>query len=69
MARDKAKDDIMFNCSQEHELDQVAGNYDEHKAQVKMFLRMSCNDNSIYNSTHKQVYELIRSQLGYPVPV
>ena len=69
MARDKAKDDRMFNCSQEYELDQVASHYGVNEMIVKAFLKSSCNNHTIYNSTHKQVYELIKNKLGYPVPV
>lgn len=67
MTRDKAKDDKYFSCSQEHELNYVSGLY-LYKATVKDFLIRKCNDNTIYHSTHYQVYQLIKTHLGYPIP-
>ncbi len=69
MARDKAKDDLMFNCSQSYELDQVASHYGINKEKVLQFLKDSCKKGDIYNSTHLEVYNLIKSKLGYPIPV
>lgn len=69
MARDKAKDDLLFNCSQSYELDQVAKHYGVNKEMVLQFLRSSCNRGDIYHSTHMDVYRLIQSKLGYPIPV
>lgn len=69
MARDKAKDDRSYNCSQKHEQDYVVGLYSSEKqSNVRNFLISGCNTNLIYNSTHKQVYELIKKHLGYDVP-
>lgn len=68
MARDKAKDDKYFNCSQEHELNYVANLYGSNRMQVKEFLKRKCGDNTIHYSTHMEVYELIRRELGYPIP-
>jgi len=68
MARDKAKDDNLFHCSQAHEHVLVANHYEE-KQKVLDFLKEKCDDNTIYHSTHKFVYELIEKELGYPVPV
>lgn len=42
MARDKAKDDKYFNCTQNHEADYVAGLYPHAKEQVKTFLASAC---------------------------
>jgi len=68
MARDKVKDDKLFNCSQEHELNYVARLYPDPD-KVYKFLRLKCNDGTIRNYTHMEVYELIRKELGYPIPV
>lgn len=69
MARDKAKDDLLFNCSQSYELDQVASHYGLNKSKVLQFLKDSCGRGDIYHSTHLEVYKLIQSKLGYPIPV
>lgn len=69
MARDKAKDDLMFNCSQSYELDQVAGHYGVNKDRVLQFLKDSCGNGGIYHATHLEVYKLIQSRFGYPIPV
>lgn len=69
MARDKAKDDSLFNCSQDYEFDQVAGHYGIYKTLVMIFLKKSCENNDIYHSTHREVYQLIKDKLGYPIPV
>ena len=69
MARDKAKDDLMFNCSQDYEVNQVASHYDDNKQQIIEFLRNSCSIGLIHNFTHKEVYKLIEAKFNYPVPV
>ncbi|MRR50336.1 MAG: hypothetical protein EG825_05390 [Rhodocyclaceae bacterium] len=69
MARDKAKDDLLFNCNQSYELDQVAGHYGVNKDKVLQFLQDSCKKGDIYHSTHLKVYGLIKSKLGYSIPV
>ncbi len=63
MARNKSKDDEMFNCSQDYELDQVASHYGSNKQQVIKMLEQACSDNLISGSTHKEVYELIEIKL------
>jgi hypothetical protein len=69
MARDKSKDDKLFNCSQQHEHDYVAGLYSiEKRPGVRSFLINGCRNNVIYHCTHYKVYELIRANLGYPIP-
>ena len=67
MARDKAKDDKYFNCSQEHEINYVAGLYTSRQ-EVVSFLRRKCNDGTIHYYTHMQVYQLIQRELGYSIP-
>lgn len=69
MGRDKAKDDTMFNCSQEHELNLVANHYGVNKTKVYNFLVDKCKDKTIFNSTHLQVYKLIKAIFGYEIPV
>lgn len=68
MARDKARDDKFFNCKQEHEDKYVAGLYGINKDRVTTFLSNKCLDNTINYSTHKEVYNLIKEKLGYPLP-
>ena len=68
MARDKAKDDKHFNCEQKHELDYVSGLYPNHEAEVLTLLIKWCKNNTIKYSTHKEVYELIKKELGYSIP-
>ena len=69
MGRDKAKDDRMFNCNQEHEHSQVASHYGANTEKVLKFLKDSCARDDIYRFTHAQVYQLIKDKLGFPVPV
>ena len=69
MARDKAKDDNLFNCDQSYELDQVASHYDINKGKVLEFLKDSCARGNIYHSTHLDVYGLIKDKFGYQIPV
>ena len=67
MARDKAKDDVPFNCSQEHEKQYVASLYADKRV-IYNFLTTSCANNTIKYATHKQVYEFIKKQLAYEIP-
>ena len=67
MARDKAKDDKFFNCQQEHEDHYVANLYSDSK-KVSEFLEEKCNSGEIKYSTHKQVYEMIKKELGFSIP-
>lgn len=69
MARDKAKDDLMFNCNQDYEHSQVASHYGTNKEKVLKFLKESCAKGDIYRFTHAQVYLLIKEKLGFPIPV
>jgi hypothetical protein len=66
VARDKAKDDLYFNCTQDHEAEYVAGLYPATaKKEVKDFLERACRTKLLNNATHQQVYDLIDKQLGY----
>lgn len=65
MSRDKARDDRLFNCDQEHEIDYVVSLYDDqHKEQVRKLIKDCCADNTFSNSTHKDVYQMIKDKLG-----
>ncbi len=68
MGRDKTKDDKIFNCSEEYELNYVSGLYENKKA-VYDFLVIACRIISIKNSTHLQVYKLIKAKFGYEIPL
>ncbi|TGN02869.1 hypothetical protein [Leptospira dzoumogneensis] len=61
-------DHELFNCGQEHEINYVAGRYPNDKTKVKEFLITSCQSKKIHHSTHAQVYELIKKELGLPIP-
>ncbi len=67
MGRDKARDDKFFNCQQEHEDHYVANLYSDSN-NVSTLLERKCKTNEINYSTHKEVYELIKKELGYPIP-
>jgi hypothetical protein len=68
MARAKAKDDKLFNCSETHENLYVARLYGSKENEVSMFLINNCKTNKIKNNTHMEVYELIKEKLGYAIP-
>jgi hypothetical protein len=57
-----ASDHKLFNCSEEYEIDYVAGLYkDKPNKTVKEFLKEKCKSNDIYHSTHAQVYSLLEA--------
>lgn len=65
MGRDKAKDDDLFNCSQQHEEDYVVGLYsDDEQEKVREIIRQACEDNVFNNSTHEFVYDHINKELA-----
>lgn len=68
MARDKSKDDKLFNCNQHWEKDEVAGHYGTNKEKVSKFLTNACNNNTIKNSTHMEVYKFIKKEFHYEIP-
>ncbi len=68
MAREKSKDDDLFNCSQEHEKKYVSYSYGDKHEPVYAFLEKACLEKTIRYSTHMEVYELIESHLGFPIP-
>ena len=64
MARDKAKDDELFNCSEQHEIDYVVGLYpvaDQDK--VNNIITKACTNSTFSNSTHKSVFDHIDKEL------
>lgn|GEM_PF-590576 len=68
MARNKAKDDEFFNCSQESEHNYVAGLYSiERIPSVCTLLTNGFENGSIHYSTHFKVYTLIKENLRYPM--
>lgn len=68
LTRDKSKDNKTFNCKQAHEKLFVYNLYSGHEELIKKFLERKCEDWTIRNFTHMQVYELIKDELGLPVP-
>ena len=67
MARDKAKDDKYFNCSEEHELSYVCSLYADSKV-VRQYLVRHCKLGNIKYRTHMQIYILIFHDLGFRIP-
>lgn len=68
MAKDKAKDDELFNYSQDSEHEYVIRQYPhEHRPYVKKFLK-TASGTLLNRSTHKEVYELIEHYLGLARP-
>jgi len=65
--RDLSRDQKLFNCNQEHELNYVAGLY-ANRQEVYDFLKRSCACSLIFHSTHQEVYDMIKRHLGYTVP-
>ena len=69
MARDRSKDQKLFNCSQDHEINYVVGLYSSDKhANVRQFIKDGCSSNLIYHCTHARLYQLIMEKLGYVIP-
>ena len=69
MARDKSKDDKLFNCSQEHEHRYVFNLYEGNEKIVKDFLEEKCDDKTIIYFNHIDVYQLIQDELELQIPV
>ena len=67
MSHDKHRDDQLFNCGQSYELNYVAGRYAQRDKVLK-FLQEKCAEKVIYHMTHREVYELIRKELGFELP-
>jgi hypothetical protein len=53
-----------FNCSEQHEHDYVVSQYEKlNGIIVREYLEQWCEDGTIDNSTHKEVYDLIEEEL------
>ncbi len=68
MARDLARDQRMFNCSQQHEINYVVSLYHGNENKVKQVLEQGCAQGAIKYFTHLQVYQYIQKILGLPIP-
>jgi len=68
MGRDKAKDNNLFNCSQDHELNQVAQHYGNQSSEVKDFLQNQCEIGEIKNLNHCDVYDKIKNEFDLDIP-
>lgn len=64
MSRDKAKDDELFNCSEQHEENYVASLYPDDAKKVREIIQQACANGIFKNSTHKEVYEYIDKKLS-----
>lgn len=68
MARDKAKDDQYFNGSND-EINYISGLYGEKRLKVRGFLASGCERGGIKrNTTHMQIYEMLKAVFGYGIP-
>jgi len=67
MAKDETKDYQFFECEQQEDLDYVASLYAQQD-RVYALLRQEREKKTIQYSTHVDIYELIETKLGYPVP-
>lgn len=68
MKRNKLKDNSLFNCNYEYDLNCISGLYLSYQKEVKSYLIKQCKSGTLKYFTHKDVYELINDELGYPVP-
>lgn len=68
MGSNKARDDEFFNCSEQHEIEYVVGLYEDRDG-VRKLLSERCADGAIHYSTNQEVYQLIKKELGYDIPV
>tara|TARA_B100000508_G_scaffold55003_1_gene42586 strand:+ start:6093 stop:6305 length:213 start_codon:yes stop_codon:yes gene_type:complete len=68
MARDKSRDDKFFNCTDEHEVNYVVSLYEDRDG-VRDLISKKCEDGKIHYSTNLEVYQLIKDELGYDIPV
>ncbi|MEX0595518.1 MAG: hypothetical protein WD512_03380, partial [Candidatus Paceibacterota bacterium] len=60
--------DKFFNCTDQHEIDYVVGLY-EDRVGVRELLTKRCADGTIHYSTNLKVYQVIKDELGYDIPV
>lgn len=52
------RDAKFFNCSEEHEINYVAGKYKD-KEKVKEFIKAKCKDKTIHYWTHDKLAALL----------
>jgi hypothetical protein len=68
MARDKTKDDQYFSCSKD-ETDYISSLYGEKRLKIRGYLGAGCEKGGIKrNTTHMQIYEMIKKVFGYAIP-
>ena len=60
------RDGKFFNCSEEHELNQVSGKYRD-KEKVKAFIREKCKDKTIHYWTHEKLAAYLAENGFQPV--
>lgn len=60
------RDGKYFNCSEEHELNQVAGKY-KNKENVKAFIKEKCKDKTIHYWTHEKLAAFLLENGFQPV--
>lgn len=61
-----SREQDLFNCSEDHEHEYVIRQYAvAHRAKIRQFLKDKCADGTIKNSTHAEVYALIKNKLGF----
>lgn len=68
-ARDRSKDQRLFECTEFAQLNAIVELYStRRKSIVRKFLMNAIADNTIYQSTHMEIYELVKKHLGFTVP-
>ena len=68
MARDKDKDGQYFNGSKD-EINYISSLYGEKRLKVRGFLVAGCEKGDIKrNTTHMQIYEMMKRVFGYGIP-
>lgn len=60
------RDGKYFNCSEEHELNQVSGKYKD-KEKVKAFIKAKCKDKTIHYWTHEKLAQFLVENGFQPV--
>lgn len=60
------RDSKYFNCSEEHELNQVSGKYRDRE-KVKAFIRKKCRDKTIHYWTHEKLAAYLAENGFQPV--
>ena len=68
MCRDKKMENKHFDCSKEDELRYLANLYPDSK-KVYSFLKQGGENKTIPNYEHKYIFLLIKSVLGFDIPI